>query len=72
MFLYELIDAVAGAGYGPDTIDGVYRTIFQRYPSTQAEVYSQPMSTAQDDPWLPEEFVDELLAELGIQLETVA
>lgn len=72
MFLSQLIDAVAESGHGFDVIDEVYRTVFLEYPSAQAEVYSQPMNTAQDDPWIPDDFADRILADAGIAIEPVA
>lgn len=69
MLLSELVNAIYAAGYDFNTAQEVRRYLVERDPKIGEAIFSQPMSTAQADPLVPDKVGFQILDKLDIPFE---
>ena len=71
MFLSQMTEAIALAGYDSDVIRDAQRIVFERIPRVFDEIQDQPLSVAQADPIIPNELAFAVLEEFRVPAEVL-
>lgn len=62
----DVADVILQAGYSPNFVQDIRVRLLKDYPKLEAESFDTAASTVQPDPIAPDEWVDQLFAELQI------
>ena len=71
MFLSQMTEAIALAGYDSDVIRDARRIVFDAIPRVFDEIQDQPLSVAQADPIIPNDLAFGILEDFRVPPEVL-